>query len=123
MKSSLQLILKDISDRYIRENFQRLQKHLDAQLFGGEDFKFFEIDIKTASVNLPIPHGLSFVPRDIILLATQGDYNVYFRYDKFDSKNIYVTAAGPVAIRFIAGVFDNGIVTPLKTSHTFVAPT
>ena len=105
---SLDLILKDISDKYIRENFFRLKKFLGGQVLFDGNFKFYEIVIDEVNPAFKIAHGLPFIPRDIIQLSVVGDYNYYFLYNDFDRENLYVFAAGPCRIRFLAGAFDGG---------------
>lgn len=105
----LDLILKDISDKYIRENFFRIRKFIANQVIFDGDFKLFDVTIPKADTNFPISHGLTFIPADIISLLTEGNFNYYFKYANFDKDNIYVNASGPVRIRFLAGKLGNQI--------------
>lgn len=99
----LDLILKDISDPYIRENFFRLTKFLDSQVLFEGNFELFDISIPQADASFRIKHGLKFIPYDIVTLFVEGDFNYYFRYQEFDREFLYVTASGPVRLRFLAG--------------------
>lgn len=101
--TKLMLILKDISDVYIRDNFFRLQKFLEDQPVLNGGFTFFQVDIKQPSSNFAVAHGLKFVPTDIIFLAVDGNFNFYFKYQNFDKDNIYISAEGPCVLRFMAG--------------------
>jgi len=102
-KSGSRLILKDIEDNYVRENFFRLEKFLDEQVFFDGDFSFFEIDIKSQDFNFKVKHSLKFIPQDVFFLAVEGDHNFYFKYQDFDRDFMYISASGPCVIRFIAG--------------------
>ena len=120
--SKLNLILKDISDVYVRDNFFRLKKFLDDQILFEASFEFFEIDIKIANAKYPIKHGLPFTPTDIIFLAVQGDYNFYFRYSDFDKENIYVKTSGPCVLRFLAGRLPNSVRNNLAGKYDITPP-
>jgi hypothetical protein len=100
----LELLLRDIVDSIVWENFSRLQIYLAKQKILDGAWEFFEVSVP-AGDSVPVKHGLTFTPKDIILLSAIGDKNFYFNYADFDSKNIYVTAAGPVRLRFMAGAF------------------
>lgn len=100
---SLDLILKDINDVYIRENFLRLSKFINSQIFFEGDFKLYDISINSAKDKFEILHGLNFIPVDVIPLYVEGDFNFYFRYQEFTRTSIFVTTAGPVRLKFLAG--------------------
>lgn len=120
---ALELILKDIVDERVRENFFRIQRFISENILLGTDFKFFEVDIPQASEAYAIPHNLKFAPKDIIALSSDGDYNFYFRSDLNDSKNIYVSTNGPVRLRFLAGRYKQTGRKTLKDSQKpFVPP-
>lgn len=99
----IDLILKDIDDQYIRENFFRLKNFLNAQVILDADFKFFDITINKRDLNFQVMHGLAFIPMDVIVLSASGDQNFNFRSQDFDKTSIYIAANGPVRIRFVAG--------------------
>lgn len=99
----IDLILKDIPDLYARENFFRLQRFVNSQVFFEGNFKLFDVEILSKQASFKIKHGLDFIPEDIISLSGDGDQNYYFRFQEFDRDFIYVTTNGPVRIRFLAG--------------------
>lgn len=104
--ADIDLILKDVSDPWIQENFSRIKRYIAQQTVLDGNFKFFEVDIPDAFTEKPFKHNLSFVPRDIIILNAEGDLNFYFNYPLFDRENIYITTSGPVVIRFLAGLYS-----------------
>lgn len=99
---SLNIQLERIQDPVVRESFQKLISILNANPFTTGDWKVYEGEFSAAG-QFPIKHNLSFIPDDCLLIHIEGNYNFYFRYDLFDRENIYVTAAGPCRVRFIAG--------------------
>lgn len=120
--SRIDLILKDIQDIYVRENFNRLKKYLNDSVFFEGDFDFYEVDIPKASELFAVAHGLKFIPADIIFLNVTGDHNVYFNYENFDRDNIYITASGPCVVRFLAGRLSDLGKSIAKNKYPFVAP-
>lgn len=106
MSQDLNLILKDITDVRIRENFFRIQKYVQNQTILLAGFTFFEVIVSQASTKFAIPHGLNFIPVDIIPLSFNGNQNVAFLYQEFDTTNIYVQTDGPVKMRFLAGRYN-----------------
>jgi hypothetical protein len=104
--ADIDLILKDVSDPWIKENFSRIRRYIQQQTVLDGNFKFFEVDIPEASTEKSYKHNLSFVPRDIIILNAEGDLNFYFNYNLFDRDNLYITTSGPVVIRFLAGLYS-----------------
>lgn len=122
MKLKLDLLIKEIPDVNIRENFNRLKRELEAQQILDGFWRFFEVEFPSGGSSLPVKHNLSFIPRDIILLSVEGDYNYYFNYAEFDAKNIYVTTQGACRIRFLAGNYKNKSYGGSKKDFSFVAP-
>lgn len=118
----LDLLNKEIEDAYIRENFVRIKRELEAQQILSGFWRFFEVDVTQTGVNIPLKHNLSFVPRDIILLSKEGDQNLYFNYENFDNTNIYVTTTGPCRVRFLAGRYEDKVYGGSKTDFAFVPP-
>lgn len=99
------LIFKDVQDPYARENFFRLQRFFSLVDLLSGDFKFFEVEINEANTIFLLPHGLTFVPADIIFVSVDGDFNFYFRYQEFDKTNIAIFVSGPCKLRFFAGAY------------------
>lgn len=118
----IDLILKDVADRYVRENFYRIRKYFGNQVILDGNFSFFDVAINAADNNLKIPHGLDFSPLDIIQLSAIGNQNFNFKYHLFDSTNIVVAASGPVRIRFLAGKMPTAIGTA-EVTFPYVART
>lgn len=118
----IDLILKDITDRYIRENFVRLGKFLNGQSFLGGDFTFVEVEIIQADANFRYKHGLPFIPTDVVLTAIEGDHRVYFKYQNFDRDFVYISATGPCRLRFFLGRVPSKANRVISEKFTLVPP-
>lgn len=100
-----ELILKDIQDPWVRENFFRLQKFLKKfPLFRGE-FEFREFTFTQAGTNLKVPHALGFAPTDILQTSLVGAGTLTWNYASFDNKNLDVTVTGPCTVRAFVGAY------------------
>lgn len=118
----LDLILKDITDPKLRENFYRIQRFTTLQALLLVDFTFFEVTIQTGPAQA-VAHGLGYIPKDILVTSALGNLNYYFNTNLFDKTNIYVTAAGPVTLRFFAGTYPSPVNPNVKQNLTFTPPT
>lgn len=117
----LELLLQSVKDLVIRDNFERVQSFLNSAKLLKGDWEFFEVDIPAAGT-VAIRHGLKFVPRDILLLHITGDHRLYFKYQSFDSDNIYIVASGPCVVRFFAGATSEKAYNKRTVIYPFVAP-
>lgn len=99
------IILKDLSDPWVRENFWRLDKFFKAQpLFKGV-FKFFELTFPAAVVAQRIPHGLGLKPLDVIQTSSIGTGVITWLYPDFTTTDLFVTTTGPVVVRAFVGSY------------------
>lgn len=120
--SSIDIILKDISDLYVRENFFRIKKFFDPIPFLQGDFAFFEVEIPAATKKFIFRHGLTFAPEDLFLLSVVGNHNFYFLYDSFDKNNIYIHSEGPCVLRFLLGRLTDPKPRPVLDKYPFTPP-
>jgi hypothetical protein len=120
---NVELILKDIKDLHIRENFFRVKEFLNGQVLFEGDFKLFDVTVPQAEAVFTVKHGLTFIPQDIIPLHFEGDGNYYFRYQEFDKQNIYLTTVGPTRVRFLAGKLRDRASAEIRQNKLpFIAP-
>jgi hypothetical protein len=119
---NLELILKDIDDPYVRENFKRISNIFNTDNLLKGEFKFFEKEIIAANTTILVSHGLNFVPQDIIILSIDGDFNFYFKYQEFDRTNISIYVSGPVKLRFFAGVYKDPNYGRMLSDFTLIPP-
>lgn len=100
----MRLFRKEISDPYIRDNFNRLMAYLKSNsLLAG--FKHVEIKFDSAEDNRKVPHGLNTAPKDVIQTSLTGTGVVTWNYDRFDDTFLDVTASGPCVVRAFYGTF------------------
>ena len=118
--SELELILREIGDKYTRENFFRLINYVRDSVILQGNWKLHEKTFDGAVTNFKMAHNHNFVPTDIIHLSTVGDHNVYFNYDKFTRDNLDITAAGPVKIRFLSGSYKERLDPGVGVNLPFV---
>lgn len=116
------LILKDIRDPHVRENFFRIQNFIKNQVLFEGDFKLFDITIDKKVDSFKVKHGLTFIPADIVVVSVDGDFNYYFRFKDFDKDFIYITTNGPVRLRFLAGKLKNPLGAVSGNSFPIVPP-
>lgn len=110
--SELELILREIDDKWTRENFSRLLRYVKDQAILQGEWEIYEIRFDGPSTNFKFKHNLDFVPQDIIQLQVIGDRNVEFNHDKFDGDYIDITVAGPCYLRFLAGRYPDQNLSP-----------
>lgn len=116
------LFLKEIDDVFVRENFKKILSLLNTNPVLNGEFKFFEVDIPAASSPFKLRHGLSFVPKDILVTFIEGDHRFYFEYQNFTKEEIWITNDGPVRIRFLAGRYSNQGYDLGKRGYPLVPP-
>lgn len=116
----LDLIFKDIADVWVRENFSRIYRYLKDQIILDGNWKFYELEFEEAIDHFKYKHGLTFTPKDIIVLAVEGDRNLYFNYELFDQTYIDITAYGACRVRFLVGAYKEKIRGITNTDFTDV---
>lgn len=118
----IDLLTKEIDDKFVRENVFRLKRFLEALEILDGFWTFFEIDLPVAGTKTKIKHNLKFIPQDILLTSVIGDQKVYFNYVDFDDQYLYVTNRGPCRIRFLAGKYRDSAYGGSTKQYPFVAP-
>lgn len=101
-----QIFTREITDIFIRNNFQNLADYFfkQNQLL---NFKFVELVFTQATANFLYPHGLGYVPQDIIVTKIVGAGIVQFNHGLFDNVNVNITVTGACRIRFYLGSYWN----------------
>jgi len=107
----IKLIVKDITDVWIRKAFQDVQNFLNTQALLLCGFTFLEINetSTTPQVEVPAKHNLGAIPKDVILTSSVGTGAITFHYDLFTKDNIIYSTTGPVTIRAFIGRFDKNL--------------
>lgn len=99
------LILKDIEDQYVRENFFRIKKFFETVPFFKGEFRHFEFNFDRALTNQKISHGLGFKPTDVIQTLITGPGSLTWDYINFDDKSLVLTTTGACKVRAFIGAY------------------
>lgn len=98
----IQLLLKEITDFYVRSNFDSLQRYLKAEN-KLEGFKFIDTEVDSAVSHFSFPHGLGATPLDVIPTLVSDGATVTWHYDEFDQNNVVFTTSAGCRIRAFVG--------------------
>ena len=104
----IELILKDIQDQYVRENFWRILKFFQKDPLLKGEWTFFDLKFDSAVTSRKIPHGLGFKPLDVIQTSLTGPGTLTWEYDNFDTSYLVVTTSGPCKVRAFIGAYREG---------------
>ena len=98
----MELLIREMTDEYVRENFQRVKAYLqtEKQLAG---FKFFEIVIPSSVTNFKFKHNLGFVPKDVLQTSLRGTGTLTWNYDHFTRDFLDITTTGACTVRAFIG--------------------
>lgn len=103
----IELILKDVEDEYVRENFSRIASALQNEVLGRAGWKFFSISLPAGLTRFK--HNLGYTPKDIILTSVTNSESVIFKYDEFDQTHLELDASGACVVRFFAGTYGENL--------------
>lgn len=98
------LLLREIQDVYIRQNFSNLFDYFSNQN-QLVDFKFFDLSFDKEEDNFKMDHGLGVVPQDLIVTKISGTGTVKFNRGKFTKEQLDISVTGPAKIRFFVGSY------------------
>lgn len=101
----LNFFKSEIVDKFVRENFQKLESYFIAEPFSKGNFKFLEIVLAKAASNKAVAHNLTYAPKDVILLSvlSPDTATVTWHYDLFDRQFIYITTSAACTVRAYIG--------------------
>jgi hypothetical protein len=100
------LLISEINDPYIRDNFRRIEDILRSESLLKGSFKFFEIEIDGAVTNLKYSHNLGFVPKDVIQTSITGSGSLDWNFPNFTKDFLDITTTGPVTVRAFIGTYQ-----------------
>jgi hypothetical protein len=104
----ISLLIAEIADRYVQENFNRLKNFFQNQPFLKGQWRFIEIDLDNGVTNFKYKHNLGFIPKDVILTSITPSVSVVWNYDSFDREFIDFTTSGACVIRAFIGSYIEG---------------
>lgn len=97
------LFKKEVKDQYTQDNFKRISDYHFENAMTRCNFSFLEIPVLPQSSNFKWPHGLKFVPMDVIIIHNSSNSNIVFNYDKFDAINLDITSSAETKLRLLVG--------------------
>lgn len=99
----VKLRVEEVKDPVARENFQKLENEFGSNPIHKGTWRFVEMTFTDSVANYKFPHGLNFVPKDVIPTSVIGAGDITFHYDDFDRTNIQVTTTGACVVRALVG--------------------
>lgn len=97
----MSLDLELVSDRYTQENFRRIKAVIEENVFQG--MSLITLTFAKTETALLVPHGLSFLPKDVIITSRQGAGSFSVDQSKTDRTNLVVTTTGACTVRLLVG--------------------
>lgn len=105
--SLLKLFKTEVLDKYIRENFQRLEDRANVDVFDLGRFKFLTYAVGSAST-AELQHNLGFQPKDVIALSVSPDNTtVTWNTDDFTRTTLSVTVSAACTVRALVGRYGD----------------
>ncbi len=110
METRIDYDVGPVNDSSTRDILQRIRNFIrDFPLFNG-DWKFFEITFERGEDSKKIPHGLTFIPKDVIQTAiingTDDAAAVIWNYSYFDETYLDVTVSSACTVRAFIGRYQ-----------------
>lgn len=103
----INLLVKDVDNEIVRENFRRVQKELtETQVILKGNWKYFKLTFTGAVTNLKIAHGFNFIPTDVIQTSTSGVGFIQWNYDSFDRTYLDISTSDACVIRAFVGRYE-----------------
>jgi hypothetical protein len=105
----LTLMMKDLADPKVRENFRRVADYLRDDPFARGQFQHFTLTLTapTYPATVTVPHGLSFRPTDVIQTAVSGGA-VTWLFDNFTATDLSISIAAATTVRAFIGAYGEG---------------
>jgi hypothetical protein len=105
----MELRLQEIEDPIIRENFERVKSDVESFPFLKGKWRFVEIVFTGAVTNYQYPHGLAFIPKDVIQTSITGAGSLTWNYATFSRTHLDITTTGACTVRaFVGTYFERG---------------
>lgn len=107
----IKFFLSEIADRFVRENFQKIDSYFRDEPFRKGRFKFIEKDLVADDAEVlagyPVTrtfrHELGFQPKDIIQLSATGGATIVWDYIQFTRTHLSLTFSADCTVRFYVG--------------------
>jgi hypothetical protein len=108
----LKLFLSEIADRFVRENFKKLDDYLATEPFRKGEFRFFERELATdTAIGYPatvtFTHGFGKPPKDVIVLSVSPDtVTLTPKYDSFTRTHVAFEVSAACTLRAFIGRYE-----------------
>lgn len=102
----LELLLNDVKDPVVRENFDRILRASRELVMGGFIGRFLTLTVEGAVTNFTIAHGLAFVPTDVLQTSLIGAGAITFNFASFTRESISITTTGACVVRCFVGTYQ-----------------
>lgn len=100
----MELLIREISDDYVRENFERIQRELQrGSVFDG--FNSFEVAPSGAVTRMLYRHGLGYQPLDIVESYRFGPGEITWHRSDFTNEYLVYSTTDALRIRGLVGTF------------------
>ncbi len=114
------LELTQVRDPLLLENFKILQEFMEKAALTSEQFRCLEVFLTDNAAQVKIPHGLNFVPLDVIVsrLVAPSGAKLTLLYSEFTQTDIVVTVTGLSGVlnaRLLVGKFPQVQTTNSQT--------
>lgn len=106
----MNLFTKQIEDKHVRQNFEKIEESFNALVFTLGDFQFFEFKIPAASDEYKLYHNLGFNPNDVMVTKAIGS-SFEFVYTGFNDKYLTIKTTGELYLRCFVGNMKGSEVT------------
>jgi hypothetical protein len=106
----MDLITKQIDDKYVRQNFEKIEALVNDAVFLQGNFKFFEFRVTGAQEEFKLYHKLGFNPNDIFVTKAIGS-SFEWIYTGFNSDYLTIKTTGDLYLRVIIGNLRGSEVT------------
>lgn len=110
----IHLFFREIADNYIRENFRKIQAAIEGDAILRSRFRHIEFTVTSNVTNQKYPHGLTFIPVDLIQTSKKGSGTLTWNYDQFDTTDLVysttgVSADNPLIVRALIGAYEESL--------------
>ncbi len=109
----INFFLSEITDRFVRQNFEKLAGIVNKAPFRKGLFRFIECKLANESAAATYPasvtflHELGFQPKDLILVSVSPDtVTVRPKFDSFTRTHVAFVISAPCTLRFYVGRYE-----------------
>lgn len=104
------LLIAQTTDPTLQENLRRIEDGVRSEPLVKGQFKFFSFALAAPSypATVEIPHGLGFVPTEVLETQVSPGATVDWEYALFTNVNLVATLYVATAVRCYVGRYSEG---------------